>query len=81
MIIKYVAAPKIPKEVKMTFLQKALYKRAQDRGPWGCDVLVLIGAGKPFVNQYGNKEFANSAKIRKDIAKLVSQQVLERKRM
>jgi len=81
--MKYFAAPKVPKDVQkeMNALQRALYKRAQDRGSQGCDVLVLLGAGKPFVNEFGNKEFANSAKIRKDIAVLVTHRVLVRKGM
>jgi len=69
--------PKLPKGTKkeMNPLQWALYNKAETREQ-GCDLLTLIGAGKPFVNELGDKEFANSAKIRRDIRVLLQHRVL-----
>jgi hypothetical protein len=63
-------------EKELSSLDLALLKRAENSGG---DILDLLGAGKPFMNKYGKKEFATSGRIRKRINFLIGKGALERR--
>jgi hypothetical protein len=77
-MVRFYAARKIPKDVRksMNSLQAVLVARCEKSGDRGCTYLDLLYVGKPYVNEYGEKRFASSGRIYRNVRLLRDQGIL-----
>lgn len=75
---RFYAAKKIPKDVgkSMDALQRAMYEKCAKHGDKGCTEFEILYVGKPYVNEAGEKRFASSARIYKNLRLLVSHGII-----
>ena len=60
---------------QITALDRAVLQRA--KRVRGSDIMSLIGAGKPYMDQYGTKTWASTPKVLASVKKLVRIGALE----
>jgi len=77
-VLKFYAAKKITKDVRksMNPLQATLVKRCEKAGTGGCTYLDLLYVGKPYINADGEKRFASSRRIYRNVRLLRDHGVL-----